>query len=123
MRISDWSSDVCSSDLVQVAGARAAPGRRNRPAQGRYDSEHQGGAVTLPSRLREGHGTIALIDYGAGNLRSVPNALVAAGSAGVAVTADPDVVAQATRIVLHGAGAFAAATNRPRPGPWPTGRP
>ena len=50
---------------------------------------------------------IALIDYGAGNLRSVHNALVAAGAENVAVTADPDVVAQADRIVLPGVGAFA----------------
>lgn len=50
--------------------------------------------------------TIALIDYGAGNLRSVANALQAAGAEGVAVTADPDVVARADRIVLPGVGAF-----------------
>ena len=52
--------------------------------------------------------TLALIDYGAGNLRSVANALKAAGGADVAVTADPDVVARAARIVLPGVGAFAA---------------
>ncbi len=50
---------------------------------------------------------IALIDYGAGNLRSVHNALVAAGADNVAVTADPDVVAKADRIVLPGVGAYA----------------
>ena len=55
--------------------------------------------------------TIALIDYGAGNLRSVHNALVAAGASDVAVTADPAVVAQADRIVLPGVGAFAACMN------------
>ena len=55
--------------------------------------------------------TIALIDYGAGNLRSVHNALVAAGAADVAVTADPDTVARADRIVLPGVGAFAACMN------------
>jgi glutamine amidotransferase len=55
--------------------------------------------------------TIALIDYGAGNLRSVHNALVAAGAEHVAVTADPDVVAKADRIVLPGVGAFAACMN------------
>jgi glutamine amidotransferase len=54
---------------------------------------------------------IALIDYGAGNLRSVHNALVAAGADNVAVTADPDLVAQADRIVLPGVGAFAACMN------------
>ncbi len=55
--------------------------------------------------------TIALIDYGAGNLRSVHNALVAAGAAEVAVTANPDIVARADRIVLPGVGAFAACMN------------
>lgn len=52
--------------------------------------------------------TIALIDYGAGNLHSVHNALVKAGAQDVAVTADPDVVATADRIVLPGVGAFRA---------------
>src|SRR3546814_6895255 len=54
---------------------------------------------------------VALIDYGAGNLRSVHNALVAAGAEDVAVTADPKVVGQADRIVLPGVGAFAACMN------------
>jgi glutamine amidotransferase len=52
--------------------------------------------------------TLALIDYGAGNLRSVENALKAAGSPDVSVTADPDVVRTADRIVLPGVGAFGA---------------
>ncbi len=51
--------------------------------------------------------SLALIDYGAGNLHSVHNALKAAGAADVVVTADPDVVAKADRIVLPGVGAFA----------------
>ncbi len=50
----------------------------------------------------------ALIDYGAGNLRSVANALRAAGGEHVVVTADPDVVRAADRIVLPGVGAFRA---------------
>jgi imidazole glycerol-phosphate synthase subunit HisH len=50
---------------------------------------------------------LALIDYGAGNLHSVHNALKAAGAGDVVVTADPDVVAKADRIVLPGVGAFA----------------
>jgi imidazole glycerol-phosphate synthase subunit HisH len=50
---------------------------------------------------------IALIDYGAGNLQSVRNALKAAGAVDVAVTADADVVRKADRIVLPGVGAFA----------------
>jgi len=51
---------------------------------------------------------LALIDYGAGNLRSVENALRAAGAPDVLVTADPDAVLGAERIVLPGVGAFAA---------------
>lgn len=56
---------------------------------------------------------VALIDYGSGNLRSAEKALVraagqAAGGAEVVVTADPDAVAAADRIVLPGVGAFAA---------------
>jgi len=53
--------------------------------------------------------TVALIDYGAGNLQSVRNALHAAGADHVAVTADPEVVRASDRIVLPGVGAFAAA--------------
>jgi len=52
--------------------------------------------------------TVALIDYGAGNLHSVHNALRAAGAHGVVVTADAEVVRRATRIVLPGVGAFRA---------------
>lgn len=52
--------------------------------------------------------TLALVDYGAGNLRSVANALKAAGAQGVVVTADPNVVRTADRIVLPGVGAFRA---------------
>jgi len=51
---------------------------------------------------------LALVDYGAGNLRSVANALKAAGAEGVSVTADPNVVRAADRIVLPGVGAFKA---------------
>ena len=52
--------------------------------------------------------SVALIDYGAGNLHSVHNALKAAGAADIAVTADPTIVAKADRIVLPGVGAFGA---------------
>jgi len=51
---------------------------------------------------------LALIDYGAGNLRSVENALRAAGASDVLVTADPEIVRKAERIVLPGVGAFGA---------------
>jgi glutamine amidotransferase len=50
----------------------------------------------------------ALVDYGAGNLQSVANALKAAGAETVSVTSDPDVVRAADRIVLPGVGSFKA---------------
>jgi len=50
---------------------------------------------------------VALVDYGAGNLHSVHNALKAVG-AEVTVTADPNVVRAADRIVLPGVGSFKA---------------
>jgi len=54
--------------------------------------------------------SVALIDYGSGNLRSAEKALVraAGGSADIVVTNDPETVAKADRIVLPGVGAFAA---------------
>lgn len=51
---------------------------------------------------------IALVDYGAGNLHSVHNALKAVGAAGVEVTNDPYAVRAADRIVLPGVGSFKA---------------
>jgi glutamine amidotransferase len=50
---------------------------------------------------------VALVDYGAGNLHSVHNALKAVG-ANVKVTDDAQVVRAADRIVLPGVGAFRA---------------
>jgi glutamine amidotransferase len=52
-------------------------------------------------------GKIALVDYGAGNLRSVENALREVG-AEVAVTHDPDVVRRADRVVVPGQGSMPA---------------
>jgi imidazole glycerol-phosphate synthase subunit HisH len=52
--------------------------------------------------------TIALIDFGAGNLHSVHSAMEAAGAVGISVTNDPGIVAGADRIVLPGVGAFGA---------------
>jgi glutamine amidotransferase len=64
--------------------------------------------------------SVALIDYGSGNLRSAEKALVKAadGQAEIRVTSDPAVVAAADRIVLPGVGAFAACMSalRARPG-------
>ena len=50
-------------------------------------------------------GTVALVDYGAGNLRSVENALRQVG-AEVVVTRDPAVVARADRVVVPGQGSM-----------------
>src|SRR3546814_19853717 len=47
MRISDWSSDVCSSDLLGGQGAdprRAAPGCRRRPALRQRGGRGRGGS-------------------------------------------------------------------------------
>jgi glutamine amidotransferase len=52
-------------------------------------------------------GTIALVDYGAGNLRSVENALREVGAA-VVVTHDPDTVRRADRVVVPGQGSMPA---------------
>lgn len=54
---------------------------------------------------------IAVIDYGAGNLRSIRRALEGAGAA-VTVTADPDEIARAQAVVLPGVGAAAHAMDR-----------
>jgi glutamine amidotransferase len=60
--------------------------------------------------------SVALIDYGSGNLRSAEKALRRAASergsaSDIQVTSDPYVVAGADRIVLPGVGAFAACMN------------
>ena len=52
--------------------------------------------------------TLALIDIQSGNLHSVENALRTAGCENLEVTADPDRLRQADRIVLPGVGAFGA---------------
>ena len=56
--------------------------------------------------------TVAIIDYGAGNLRSAANAFervagALANGTDIVVTADPDLVRRADRIMLPGVGAFA----------------
>jgi glutamine amidotransferase len=64
--------------------------------------------------------SVALINYGSGNLRSAEKALVRAadGASEIVVTDDPDVIANADRLLLPGVGAFAAcmAALEARPG-------
>ncbi len=55
--------------------------------------------------------SIAVIDYGAGNLRSIRRALEAAG-AQVSVSSDPQQVREADGVVFPGVGAAGAAMNR-----------
>lgn len=50
--------------------------------------------------------TIAVIDYGMGNLHSVGKALQYVGSARVQITSDPQVIRDADRVVLPGVGAI-----------------
>src|SRR5579883_308004 len=59
----------------------------------------------------EGRTMIAIIDYGAGNIRSIAKALEYLG-AQVTVTDDPRVVQQARAIVLPGVGSGGAAMKR-----------
>jgi glutamine amidotransferase len=58
-------------------------------------------------------GPIALVDYGAGNLRSVENALRRVG-AQVVVTRDPKVVERAGRVVVPGQGSMPACADAMR---------
>jgi len=53
--------------------------------------------------------TVALIDYGSGNLASAAKALARAanGKSEIVTTADPQIVLDAERVVLPGVGAFA----------------
>lgn len=59
-----------------------------------------------------GTGTVALIDYGSGNLHSAGKALERAAREGgtgapILVTSDPEAVRRADRVVLPGVGAYA----------------
>ena len=61
--------------------------------------------------------TVALVDYGSGNLHSARKAFERAAretglsASSITVTADPDVVRMADRVVLPGVGAFADCRN------------
>jgi len=71
--------------------------------------------------------TVAIIDYGSGNLHSAAKAFERAArdqaiSEAIAVTADPEAVRKAARIVLPGVGAFKDCRNglKAVPGMWET---
>jgi glutamine amidotransferase len=59
--------------------------------------------------------TIAIIDYGVGNLASVKKGMDRVG-ADSAITSDPNVVASAEKIVLPGVGHFSATSSLDRSG-------
>ncbi len=87
---------------MTLAEAPAVPAaRRGETGSARSERERQPRAMTL-----------AIIDYGSGNLRSAARAFARAASTldrpvEVAVTDDPEAVRRAERIVLPGVGAFA----------------
>ncbi len=54
---------------------------------------------------------IAIIDYDAGNLKSVEKALIKVGAEPV-VTRDPEVILQADKVILPGVGAFGEAMEK-----------
>lgn len=56
---------------------------------------------------------IAVIDYGAGNIKSVENAIRFLGEEPV-LTSDPEVILSADKVILPGVGAFGAAMERIR---------
>jgi glutamine amidotransferase len=51
--------------------------------------------------------SVAIVDYGSGNLRSAAKAIARVAGSEPEVTNDPDAVARADRVVLPGVGAFA----------------
>src|SRR3546814_1090236 len=92
MRISDWSSDVCSSDLYDVDGATSAALLRRffEAAGGRV-------AVYIPDRLKEGYGPnlpalLALKAEGAGVVVTVDCGVTAFEALDGAAEAGVDVI-------------------------------
>jgi glutamine amidotransferase len=71
------------------------------------------GDLAARGREAEQAASIAILDYGMGNLRSVEKALERVGADGVR-TADVDVAASADGLVLPGVGAFPRAMERVR---------
>src|SRR5690606_16894701 len=84
-----------------------AHGYCNGSSLPRYHSIHQRIVVEQSSNFASIMNTIAIVDYGMGNLRSVSKALeYVAPSAIVMVTSDPAIIRQASRVVVPGQGAM-----------------
>jgi imidazole glycerol-phosphate synthase subunit HisH len=84
-----------------------------RPHRGSSHNEAAGPTGQLAGRQRAHAVRIGIVDYGAGNRRSVEKALERAGARPV-LTRDPDTLAAADGLVVPGVGAFAAAMQRLR---------
>src|SRR3546814_13216578 len=61
MRISDWSSDVCSSDLVDQPAARLHPG--SPPSRGHSESKAGLTALFLAVRFQVKHRIVAALGH------------------------------------------------------------
>ena len=89
------------------------PARRRRSGCSHKRLSFSRSAGVSPALSVRGVTTVALVDYGSGNLRSAEKGLARAAASlarppVVTVTDDPDVIAKADSIVLPGVGAFAA---------------
>uniref|UniRef100_A0A1I8ACK8 Glutamine amidotransferase type-1 domain-containing protein n=1 Tax=Steinernema glaseri TaxID=37863 RepID=A0A1I8ACK8_9BILA len=84
-------------DRVQGLRPRTAHGHRAGRTHGRPDAVDQG----LPVMQ-----TVAVIDYGMGNLHSVAKALEHVGAGKVLITSDAAVIREADRVVFPGVGAI-----------------
>src|SRR3546814_15129713 len=62
MRISDWSSDVCSSDLIEVAGDRCVQAVIETGAQAFDQVDRLGYALALARHFAALHGALRLRD-------------------------------------------------------------
>ena len=60
---------------------------------------------------------VAIIDYGVGNLFSLQSSFGAIGEA-AEVTADPETIRRAERVILPGVGAFEDAARKLRASAW-----
>src|SRR5438874_7249033 len=112
-----FSRDVCPARWRDPA--RGCLGAR-RPPPGRGELQSPGARAppglcrrSIPARTEREHEVIALIDYGAGNLRSVENAL-ARLNATATIAATPEDLARARAILFPGVGAAAPAMARLR---------
>lgn len=71
------------------------------------NTSSEAAANSADNTVDERRPTVALLDYGSGNVRSAQRALERAG-ADVTVTADPETVLAADGLLVPGVGAFAA---------------